>query len=160
MAIPRRTAVLIPAQGPANVIRLAEVLEDPNFGLLEEVREPGRLLVRQIAGFDERIAGPEKTLCRAVPEDADARRLMTIPGVGPITAMAVHAFAPPMESFRRGRDCSAWLGLVPRQHTTGSAARHGVPTAVAPGRCSAANSRCCRGRIAGKEQPDDGTRRR
>ena len=50
---------------------------------------------------------------------------MTIPGVGPITAMALQAFAPPMESFRRGRDFSAWLGLVPRQHTTGGKPRLG-----------------------------------
>ena len=52
-------------------------------------------------------------------------RLMTIPGIGPITAMALQAFAPPMESFRRGRDFSAWLGLVPRQHTTGGKPRLG-----------------------------------
>ncbi len=109
---------VVAAQGPATLIRLAEVPEDPGSGLLEEVREPGRLLVRQ-------IAGPEKTRCRAVLEDADARWLMTIPGVGPITAMAVQAFAPPMESFRRGRDFSAWLGLVPRQHTTGGKPRLG-----------------------------------
>ena len=44
---------------------------------------------------------------------------MSIPGIGPVTAMAIQAFAPPMESFRRGRDFSAWLGLVPRQHSTG-----------------------------------------
>ena len=50
---------------------------------------------------------------------------MTIPGVGPVTAMAIQAFAPPMESFRRGRDFSAWLGLVPRQHTTGGKPRLG-----------------------------------
>ena len=50
---------------------------------------------------------------------------MTIPGIGPITAMALQAFAPPMESFRRGRDFSAWLGLVPRQHTTGGKPRLG-----------------------------------
>ena len=50
---------------------------------------------------------------------------MTIPGVGPITALALQAFAPPMESFRRGRDFSAWLGLVPRQHTTGGKPRLG-----------------------------------
>ncbi len=50
---------------------------------------------------------------------------MTIPGVGPITAMAVQEFAPPMESFRRGRDFAAWLGLVPRQHTTGGKPRLG-----------------------------------
>ncbi len=50
---------------------------------------------------------------------------MTIPGVGPVTALAIRAFAPPMESFRRGRDFSAWLGLVPRQHTTGGKPRLG-----------------------------------
>ena len=50
---------------------------------------------------------------------------MTIPGVGPICAMAIQAFAPPMESFRRGRDFSAWLGLVPRQHSTGGKPRLG-----------------------------------
>ena len=53
------------------------------------------------------------------------KRLMTVPGIGPITAMAIHAFAPPMESFQRGRDFSAWLGLVPRQHTTGGKPRLG-----------------------------------
>ncbi len=58
-------------------------------------------------------------------EDEEAARLMTIPGIGPITALAIQAFAPPMESFRRGRDFSAWLGLVPRQHTTGGKPRLG-----------------------------------
>ena len=50
---------------------------------------------------------------------------MTIPGVGPITALAIQAFAPPMEGFRCGRDFSAWVGLVPRQHTTGGKPRLG-----------------------------------
>ena len=48
-----------------------------------------------------------------------ARRLMSVPGIGPISAKAIQAFEPPMEIFRRGRDFSAWLGLVLRQHTTG-----------------------------------------
>ncbi len=43
---------------------------------------------------------------------------MTIPGIGPVRAMAVHAFAPPMESFRRGRDFAARIGLTPREHST------------------------------------------
>jgi len=46
-------------------------------------------------------------------------RLQTMPGVGPITAMAIETFAPRMAVFRRGRDFAAWLGLVPRQHSTG-----------------------------------------
>ena len=62
---------------------------------------------------------------------------MTIPGIGPITALALQAFAPPMESFRRGRDFPAWLGLVPRQHTTG-----GKPT---PGMTSKTGQRIARG---------------
>ena len=56
---------------------------------------------------------------------------MTIPGIGPISAMAVQAFAPPMESFRRGRDFAAWLRLVPRQHTTGGKPRKLVAVALA-----------------------------
>ena len=51
------------------------------------------------------------------------RGAMTVPGVGPITAL--QAFAPPLETFRRGRDFSAWLGLVPRQHTTAGKPRLG-----------------------------------
>ena len=54
-----------------------------------------------------------------------ARRLQTIPGVGPLTALAVEAFAPPMENFRCGRDFAAWLGLVPRQFSSGGKERLG-----------------------------------
>ena len=42
-----------------------------------------------------------------------------------MSALAVEAFAPPMESFRRGRDFAAWLGLVPRQHSSGGKERLG-----------------------------------
>jgi transposase len=54
-----------------------------------------------------------------------ARRLQTMPGVGPLMAMAIDAFAPPMEHFRCGRDFAAWLGLVPRQHSSGGKERLG-----------------------------------
>ncbi len=58
-------------------------------------------------------------------EDETARRLQTIPGIGPLTALAVEAFAPPMENFRCGRDFAAWLGLVPRQFSSGGKERLG-----------------------------------
>jgi transposase len=51
--------------------------------------------------------------------DATARRLMTIPGVGPVTAVAITAIAPGPEAFRCGRDFAAWLGLTPLQRSTG-----------------------------------------
>ena len=50
---------------------------------------------------------------------------MTIPGIGPITATALLALAPPVEGFARGRDFAAWLGLTPRQHSTGGKERLG-----------------------------------
>ena len=48
-----------------------------------------------------------------------------MPGVGPITALAVEAFAPAMETFKCGRDFAAWLGLVPRQMSSGGKERLG-----------------------------------
>ena len=67
----------------------------------------------------------ESQLRASAHEDEEARRLMSIPGIGPVCASAIQAFAPPMEGFRRGRDFSAWLGLVPRQNSTGGKARLG-----------------------------------
>jgi transposase len=50
---------------------------------------------------------------------------MTIPGVGPIAATALVALAPAASTFRRGRDFAAWLGLTPRQHSSGGKERLG-----------------------------------
>ena len=53
---------------------------------------------------------------------------MTIPGVGPVIATALAALAPAASTFRRGRDFAAWLGLVPRQHSSGGKERLGRTT--------------------------------
>ena len=116
---------VIAPQGPAHVRRLALAIEAPGPGLPASVRELGRLLLEQIAGLDAEIKGLEKEIRANARQDEEARRLMTIPGIGPLCASAIQAFAPPMESFRRGRDFSAWIGLVPRQHTTGGKPRLG-----------------------------------
>ena len=116
---------VVAPQGIAHAGRLAAAIEDPGSGLPEPVRELGALLLGQIAGLDAKIKGLEKELHTSARHDEEARRLMTIPGIGPICAMAVQAFSPPMESFRRGRDFSAWLGLVPRQSSTGGKPRLG-----------------------------------
>ena len=116
---------VVAPQGVAHVGRLASALEDPGSGLPGAVRALGGVLLGQIADLDAKIGGLEKELRACARQDEQAARLMTIPGIGPINAMALQAFAPPMESFRRGRDFSAWLGLVPRQHTTGGKPRLG-----------------------------------
>ena len=116
---------IVAPQGRAHVVRLAAALDEPASVLPGPVRELGGLLLEQIAGLDAKIAGLEKELRARARQDEEVVRLMTIPGVGPICATAIQAFAPPMESFRRGRDFAAWLGLVPRQHTTGGKPRLG-----------------------------------
>ena len=116
---------VVAPQGRARIGQLAAVLEDGDCGLPKAVAELGGLLLGRIDELDEKIDGLDRELRTSARECEETARLMTIPGVGPVTAMALQAFAPPMESFRRGRDFSAWLGLVPRQHTTGGKPRLG-----------------------------------
>ncbi|MBY6016122.1 IS110 family transposase, partial [Qipengyuania gaetbuli] len=78
-----------------------------------------QVMTGQLARLDEEVALLDKEIARRAREDEDASRLMTIPGVGPITATALLALAPPIETFSRGRDFAAWLGLAPRQHSSG-----------------------------------------
>ena len=116
---------IVAPQGPAHVGRLARALEDADGALPAPVHELGGLLLGRIAALNGEIAALERRLRAEARSDPDAVRLMSIPGVGPITAMALLALAPPLAGFRRGRDVSAWLGLVPRQHTTAGKPRLG-----------------------------------
>ena len=116
---------MVAPRGPAHVRALARALEDADAELPDLVRALGGVLLEKIAALDAKIAELDKELAARARQDAEARRLMTVPGVGPVTAMAIQAFAPPLDGFRRGRDFSAWLGLVPRQHTTAGKPRLG-----------------------------------
>jgi transposase len=71
---------------------------------------------RRIAAFDDEFALLART-------DESARRLTTIPGIGVLNATALTAAVGNAQTFRRGRDLAAWLGLVPRQMTTGGKPR-------------------------------------
>ena len=99
---------VIAPRGAAHVGRLSGAIEDADSGLPDPVRELGALLLGQVTDLDEKIAGLENELRERALEDDQTVRPMSIPGIG-----------PPMESFQRGRDFSAWLGLVPRQNSTG-----------------------------------------
>ena len=87
-----------------------------------------QVLVSALERLDAGICRLEAEIVRRAKEDATARRLMTIPGVGPLIATAFAVLAPPPETFRRGRDFAAWLGLTPRQHSTGGKQRLGATT--------------------------------
>jgi transposase len=82
-------------------------------------------LLDQIARLAEKIADLDAELRKSVTTDVTAKRLTTIPGVGAVTAVAITTFAPPMETFSKGRDFAAWVGLTPRQHSSGGKDRLG-----------------------------------
>jgi transposase len=84
--------------------------------LVADMRTQWRELDRRIAAFDAEFVSWAR-------ENADARRLASIPGVGVMIATALIAAVGRAESFARGRDLAAWLGLVPRQSTTGGKPR-------------------------------------
>lgn len=106
-------------RGVCYVERLITEIEDPASELPEAARASLTSLVALLPRLDDEIARLDREIARRAKEDAVARRLMTIPGIGPITAAALVALAPPAEAFRRGRDFSAWLGLTPVQRSSG-----------------------------------------
>lgn len=116
---------LVAATRTAQLKRLAHAIEDSDTALPEGVRDLGQMYLAQIEGLNARVAELDQKIKCAAKEADVARRLQTMPGVGPITALAIETFAPELSSFRRGRDFAAWLGLVPKQHSTGGKARLG-----------------------------------
>jgi len=84
--------------------------------LIEDMRAEWLELDRRIAAFDNEFAACARN-------NADARRLTTIPGIGVLNATALVAAVGNGQTFARGRDLAAWLGLVPRQVTTGGKTR-------------------------------------
>lgn len=99
--------------------RLPELLEDGENGLTWAFR---RLLDRgyqQLREVDGHIEFYTRLLEQQAREDEVERRLQTIPGFGPVVASVFHAAVGDARAYRRGRDVSAALGLVPRQHSSG-----------------------------------------
>ena len=88
-------------------------------------RSAWRRSAHQIDAIDAEIAAIDEEIKRLVKADETARRLMTIPGVGPITASAIVATVPDTSAFASGREFAAFLGLTPRQHSSGGKERLG-----------------------------------
>ena len=110
---------IVVAQGPANLGVVAGILAEEAVDLPDGVRVIGQLYLDQIKMLSEKIDELSLKLREATKSNEDMRRLCTVPGVGPVTAGAILAFAPDLRAFKSGRNFAAWLGLVPRQHSTG-----------------------------------------
>lgn len=116
----------IVAQGPSHVARLVAVVDDPTSGLPQAARAVFAIMVETFKALDERIRQLDAEIARRAKEDEAARRLMSIPGIGPITAIALRALAPDPATFTKGRDFAAWVGLTPLQKSTGGKQRLGA----------------------------------
>ena len=105
----------------AGVFRLdlPRVLADETNDLSPAMRRMLTALFEDVVGLDRRIAGASREIEGLAACDDRARRLMTIPGIGPLGATALLAAIGDGRQFRRARDLAAWLGLVPREHSTG-----------------------------------------
>jgi error-prone DNA polymerase len=112
------------AKGRENVEDLATVVKaDKSFP--SRARQAFTELFVQREALAESILTIEAEIVAHARHDEAARRLMTIPGIGPITASLIAVTAPDFSVFKSARYFAAWLGLVPRQHSTGGKTRLG-----------------------------------
>ena len=111
---------IILAQGVGTLRRrLPEVLEDAENGLSDFVRPMLARCYEQLCELDTHIEFYTRRVHEHAQRDEAVKRLQTVPGFGPVVASVFGAFVGDGREFRRGRDVSAALGLVPRQHSTG-----------------------------------------
>jgi transposase len=97
---------------PGILAKRSDVLSPRMRRIIEDLASDWRRL-------DERIEGLSTDITRVVEQDPACERLMTVPGIGPIISSATVAAIGTGDVFSKGRDFAAWLGLVPRQISTG-----------------------------------------
>ncbi|WP_295512060.1 IS110 family transposase [uncultured Sulfitobacter sp.] len=115
-------------QGAANATKLIAIIEGPGCDLPADAIPTLKVLVATLGQLETEIGKLDTEIRRRAKENDVARRMMTVPGIGPLIATAIATLAPPPDSFRKARDFAAWLGLVPRQHSTGGKQRLGATT--------------------------------
>lgn len=116
---------LVAPAGAAKVEPMFRSLAAATEDLPSAIHLLAKSFLAQITARSEAIANLERHLKSQAKSKAVTRRLQTMPGIGPMTAVAIDASAPPPATFRCGRDFAAWVGLVPRQHSTGGKPRLG-----------------------------------
>jgi transposase len=130
--ISRRTAVInqirafllergmVFAQRPANLKAvMADILENAEADLTPQMRNLVDMLWDEWKLVEQQIEKLNLELERISAADAGCTRIREIPGIGPIVATAIVAAIGNGAAFRKGRDFAAWLGIVPRQYSTG-----------------------------------------
>ncbi len=134
--ISRRTAVInqlrafllergmVFAQTPAKLkAAMADILENAEADLTPQIRNLIDMLLSEWKTVEQQIEELTTQLERISASDAGCSRIRQIPGSGPIVATAIVAAIGNGAAFRKGRDFAAWLGVVPRQYSTGGKAK-------------------------------------
>jgi transposase len=117
---------IIAPQGLHNVGKLIAIVRDEGDTRLPDMaRQVLQVLAAQIEHLETAVAAIEKQLMAWHKSNPVSQRLATIPGIGPIIATAIAATVVEPTAFRSGREFAAWLGLVPRQNSTGGKVRLG-----------------------------------
>ena len=116
---------VIAAQGPRYARELADRIEAGDETIPPAVCEALAPLVVQLRHLDEAIAGLDRAIAKMAQKDEAARRLMSIPGVGPIIASAMVANVQDASGFAGPREFAAFLGLTPKQNSSGGKQRLG-----------------------------------
>jgi transposase len=120
---------LVAAKGREGLHQLATVVtECGNERLPSDARFACQAIVTQLHAVQIEISGLDKRISQTHRASADSKRLATIPGFGVILSTAVAATIADPKAFRTGRDFAAWIGLVPRQNSTGGKERLGSIT--------------------------------
>src|SRR5258705_5383915 len=102
---------------------LPEVLENANENLTPRMRNLVAMLWSEWKDLELQIVQMNDEVERIASSDAACRRLRQIPGIGPLVATAIVASIGDGAAFRKGREFAAWMGLLPKQHSTGGKAR-------------------------------------
>jgi transposase len=111
---------IVIAQSPAALRKaIPELLEDADNGLSFDFRQLLPELYDDLVAIDKRVAELTQRIERTVRTSEEGRRLLEIPGIGPLTASALVATVGDARQFKNGRQMAAFLGLVPRQHSSG-----------------------------------------
>lgn len=111
--------IVIP-QGIFSIVkRIPEILEDGENGLPGMMRNLLERLTGNLKEMDRQVDELEKQIQLWHRVNEDSRKLAAIPGIGPITASAIAATVGNAKEFKNGRQLAAWMGLVPRQNSSG-----------------------------------------
>lgn len=117
---------IIAATGVTKVSALISIVQDQaDVRVPDAARFALKTLVSQIEALSSELKRLERGIVAVAKHDPDIQRLVTIPGVGAITAASIKALVPDIGGFKSARHFAAWMGLTPKPHSSGGKERLG-----------------------------------